>query len=144
MIRLLMTTKFNYWFWRLKPRLFLILSVKYSTNSIVYNKTWSISRLLEWEQSEKVPKTDCWCSLMTNMFSNSMTESCSVFCLWIRSIVAVFRHLCPIVEHKYIFNLCMAENDCLLMVLVAGLIRIILTSFTTSEMTHSAEEKHFR
>ena len=38
-----------------------------------------------------------------------------------------------IVERRYVFNLRMAENECLLMASVAGLTRMSLSNITTSE-----------
>ena len=56
--------------------------------------------------------------------------------------MTAFSRLCPIVEHRYVFNLRIAENERSLMALVAGLIRMILSSVTISEkMACSEEEK---
>ena len=57
--------------------------------------------------------------------------------------MTAFSQLCPIVEHRYVFNLRIAENERSLMALVAGLTRMILSTVTTSDKMACSEEEKF-
>ena len=87
--------------------------------------------------SPKTPNIGCRESFRsTNAFATSAIFNLSVLSLWTWRTIKWFSRQSEVIERRYVFTRFMAENDCSLTALVAGMTRRIFASTMTWDTKH--------